>query len=304
MINIGKHIEILLLSNDCVIVPDLGGFMAHHVDARYDTEEQIFLPPLRTLGFNPQLKINDSLLVQSYIEAYDISYVEALHRIEAEVSELKQHLETAGRYELNGIGTLQLNADGNLLFDPCEAGILTPQLYGLSTVEMPLLETAQDSATEETEEEEKTPAIRMAWVRTAVAAVAIITLLVLIGQPLSTGNQELQQSTILPIPATTVTKTKPAAQPAKVVVPAKVEEEPQPSFCLVMASHVSKRNSEDFISRLNKAGFSEARIYETEKMRRVVYGKYPTQQEALDALKKLKAQSQHFNEAWVLEVSE
>ncbi|MQO83477.1 SPOR domain-containing protein, partial [Prevotella copri] len=31
-----RHIEILLLSNDCVIVPGFGGFMAHHVDARYD----------------------------------------------------------------------------------------------------------------------------------------------------------------------------------------------------------------------------------------------------------------------------
>ena len=67
-----RHIEILLLSNDCVIVPDLGGFMTHHVDARYDEEEQIFLPPLRTLGFNPQLKINDSMLAQSYVEAYEI----------------------------------------------------------------------------------------------------------------------------------------------------------------------------------------------------------------------------------------
>ena len=74
MIEIDRHIEILLLSNDCVIVPGLGGFMTHHIQARYDADDQMFLPPLRTLGFNPQLTMNDSLLVQSYIEAYDISY--------------------------------------------------------------------------------------------------------------------------------------------------------------------------------------------------------------------------------------
>ena len=67
VIELERHIEILLLSNDCVIVPNLGGFVAHNIEARYQEQEQLFLPPLRTLGFNPQLTINDSLLVQSYI---------------------------------------------------------------------------------------------------------------------------------------------------------------------------------------------------------------------------------------------
>lgn len=116
MIELSRHIEILLLDNDCVIVPDLGGFMAHHVDAHYDEEENIFLPPLRTLGFNPLLKLNDSLLAQSYIEAYDISYPEATRRIEEEVNELKQHLRNKGVYELEDIGTLRLNDEGNYIF--------------------------------------------------------------------------------------------------------------------------------------------------------------------------------------------
>ena len=103
VIRIERHIEILLLSNDCVIVPGLGGFMTHYVEAHYDENEAVFLPPQRTLGFNPQLKLNDSLLVQSYIEAYDISYPEALNRIEDEVYELCQHIQNEGYYELNNI---------------------------------------------------------------------------------------------------------------------------------------------------------------------------------------------------------
>lgn len=140
VIELNRHIEILLLSNDCVIVPGLGGFMAHHVAARYDETDGLFLPPLRTLGFNPQLKLNDSLLAQSYVEAYDISYPEALCRIEDEVNELKQRLDNEGQYELNDIGTLSVNEDGNYVFEPCEAGILTPSLYGLSSFEMKPLE--------------------------------------------------------------------------------------------------------------------------------------------------------------------
>ena len=136
MIDLERHIELLLLDNDCVIVPGLGGFVAHHVDARYDEREHLFLPPLRTLGFNAKLRMNDSLLAQSYIEAYDISYPEATRRIEEEVAELRQHLENDGHYELNGIGELFLNSDGNFEFEPCEAGILTPELYGLCGVEI------------------------------------------------------------------------------------------------------------------------------------------------------------------------
>ncbi len=136
VIELERHIEILLLSNDCVIVPDFGGFMAHHVDARYDGRDNMFLPPLRTIGFNPQLKMNDSLLAQSYIEAYDISYPEALDRLASEVAEIRQCLENTGKYELNNIGTLYLNEDGNYSFEPCEAGILTPDYYGFSGFDM------------------------------------------------------------------------------------------------------------------------------------------------------------------------
>ena len=132
MIELERHIEILLLDNDCVIVPGLGGFVAHHADARFDGRDNTFLPPMRTLGFNPKLNMNDSLLAQSYVEAYDISYPEALGRIDQDVDELKQALERDGFYELSDIGVLTINAEGNYEFEPCESGILTPELYGLA----------------------------------------------------------------------------------------------------------------------------------------------------------------------------
>ncbi|MBP5777689.1 MAG: SPOR domain-containing protein [Prevotella sp.] len=220
MIELERHIEILLLSNDCVIVPELGGFMAHHVSARYDEDDQLFLPPLRTLGFNPQLKINDSLLAQSYVEAYDISYPEALQRIEDEVNELKMHLETEGSYELNDIGILSLNEEGNYQFTPCEAGILSPSLYGLGSFEMlPLQkvtvvkETAATSDTEEEEgstarifgldlpedvqeedEEEDVVRIKFSWIRNTVAVAAILLAIFVLALP--TGKTELMTRTI------------------------------------------------------------------------------------------------------------
>ena len=213
VIELERHIEILLLSNDCVIVPDLGGFMTHHVDARYDEDDGVFLPPLRTLGFNPQLTINDSLLALSYVEAYDISYPEALQRIEDEVNELKMHIQNKGAYELNDIGTLSLNDDGNYVFTPCEAGILTPGLYGLGTYEMKRLEAAAKlkpakmvamppateetetaDFTEETEEDEDVVKIKFSWIRNTVAIAAVLLAIFLLALP--TGKTEMMTRTI------------------------------------------------------------------------------------------------------------
>lgn len=308
MIELDRHIEILLLSNDCVIVPDLGGFMAHHIDARYDESDQLFLPPLRTLGFNPQLKMNDSLLVQSYIEAYDLSYPEALRRIETEVAELRQHLETEGHYELNDLGVLQVNDEGNLEFEPCEAGILTPQLYGLSSFEMVPL--AQQESAEPAEEmqtakiesiEQVTPAsdtitIKMAWIRNLAATAAAILAFFMMTTPVSNSSVEMQQSAFIPLPS--VSKMiEPSAPQAT-----KTPTAPQSYFCLVLASQVSKSNAEAFIEQLRKAGFESTKFLETKSMRRVIYGSYASEAEAYSDLRALRTKSGHFAEAWVLEV--
>ena len=41
MIELSQHIEVLLLENDCVIVPGLGGFVAHYTPA-IQVEENMF----------------------------------------------------------------------------------------------------------------------------------------------------------------------------------------------------------------------------------------------------------------------
>ena len=93
--------------------------------------------------------MNDSLLALSYVEAYDISYPEALNRIADEVTEMRQTLENSGKFELNDIGTIILNEDGNYSFEPCEAGILTPELYGLGGLNMlPLAQISAEEAQE------------------------------------------------------------------------------------------------------------------------------------------------------------
>lgn len=134
MIELSRHIEALMLTHDLVIVPGLGGFVARRAPARYMADESLFLPPLRTIGFNPDLTFNDGLLVQSYMAVYESTYPDTLRMIEEAVDELKNKVLAGEEVQLHGIGTLSVSLDGPLRFTPCEAGVVSPSLYGLGSL--------------------------------------------------------------------------------------------------------------------------------------------------------------------------
>lgn len=361
MIKLERHIEILLLNNDCVIVPDLGGFMAHQVCSQYDEEEGVFLPPLRTLGFNPQLKLNDSLLAQSYVEAYDISYPEAIRRIADEVRELKQCLANEGSYEFNNLGKLYVNEIGNLAFEPCEAGILTPELYGLSTFECSLLpvdmpnptavaakkesakpkeeETKEETvnnalkkivvdddsvfANNEDDDDERTIKIKVSWIRNAVITAAAVVLLFLIVTPLSdfsksgvtisnlsnelftnmipkdTSTGELKVEIPKDSSAKTITK-KIKVEQEKISPSVSPSDVDSSRFCIILASRITRKNAERFVDELKKSGIADAYTYVHNNVVRVAYGKFTTEKDAQDSLRKLRDNS-YFEQAWVYE---
>ena len=194
-----KHIEALLVENDCVILPQFGGFVTNHSPARWMEEEQIFLPPYRTIGFNPQLKINDGLLVQSYMMTHDATYPEATRLAEAAIERLSQELYKEGLVELHGIGTLRRTIVGEYQFDPTEDGVITPYLYGLAAVPMKPLaalatEEKQQVSSEVETETGKAPVIenknrtltikiRHEWIANAVSVAAAVMLFFFLSTP-------------------------------------------------------------------------------------------------------------------------
>ena len=380
MNELSRHIEILLLSNDCVIVPGFGGFVAHHKVAEYDMEEKTFYPPQRVLGFNSQLVLNDSLLVQSYAEAYDLSYPEALRKIENEVEEIKQQIEIEGEYKFRGIGTVSKTAEGYYDFEPCVAGLVSPGLYGFTSyimdavngvadadgasdtedsAEKKLLSAAgvvtgetevdvqndaedtEDVEDDEVEDEEEERGIYVSYKKMwyAAAASLILLLLPLAYNSLTVGRGSQSSNVIRgsvgdtgkevvskigegidtfmkatnseSVPAGTVNITeKTVKQEAAVeaVADTKVQAEKtgevsketvKGQYSIILASRVSKKGAEDFVKRLNRAGYKEASVYEEGSMRRVVYGSYGSEREAERALNVLKKKNETFTGTWV-----
>lgn len=332
MIQLDRHIEILLLSNDCVIIPSFGGFMAHYVEARTDVRDNAILPPMRTVGFNPKLTLNDSLLAQSYVEVYDISYPDALARIADEVRELRQHLENDGEYTLNDIGVLRLNGMGQYEFEPCSAGILTPALYGLSYYSLKTVsELERDAAPTETpliiaptagvppiangepaDHEKSEPAKTIGIWRAIAAACVSAVVFMLIPAPLSNNQQVIMSNVdthllhrIMPRDVTTgeAHVERAVRNAGRQLALQKAEPAPetpqQTGYTIVLAARITKKNATDYAARLRQQGMAEAEALMLPRGAKVVYGHYATQGEAQQALARL-THTEQFADAWVM----
>jgi len=195
MIELAQHIEILLLENDCVIVPGLGGFVAHYTPAMRVAEENIFLPPTRIVGFNPQLTMNDGLLVQSYMAAYDTDFSDATRIVEKEVAHIFTALHEEGKVDLPNIGELRYSIHGTYDFASYDHKITTPYLYGLDSFEMQELAELKKPYTEKTirhsvpvvaEDRKRKFEIKInrSYLSNAVAMIAVVALFFFLSTPI------------------------------------------------------------------------------------------------------------------------
>lgn len=163
MKNLARHIELLLRDNDCVILPDLGGFIAYDTPAYYVSEEGTYYPPSRSVSFNAAIKMNDGLLAQSYMKSYQVDYARANYMIEVATEELLDTLDEEGTVTLSGIGTLKQDVYQTLHFTPEESGIDAPVHFGLGS----LLIRTIDQLTHPTEEIRK-PKVRAKRAKRAI----------------------------------------------------------------------------------------------------------------------------------------
>lgn len=211
MNELAQHIETLLLENDCVIVPGLGGFVGHYVPASLLPEENRFLPPTRIIGFNPSLKMNDGLFVQSYASVYGTSFSDANRRIETQVKQLLDLLHQEGKAELPNIGELHYSIYGTFSFKPYDHKLTTPYLYGLSSFEMRRLNLLKQTAspvhrmptpavpTTRRQRRRLRVEIPATYLRNVMGAVAALILFFLISTPIeNTGVIEENYAHMMP----------------------------------------------------------------------------------------------------------
>jgi nucleoid DNA-binding protein len=113
-----KHIKNLLFEYDCVVIPEFGGFIANYVGAEIHPITHTFLPPSKNIAFNEMLKLNDGLLTSQIASAENISREEALQVIRDFTNSVKTEIGQKEKCLFEEIGTLYLNHEQKLQFEP------------------------------------------------------------------------------------------------------------------------------------------------------------------------------------------
>ena len=327
MENLIRHITKLLSRHNCVILPGIGAFLAHKVPATYNSKEQIFMPPHRELGFNPNITVNDALLLSEYVSAENISYEKADKALSRDITSLRRVLASKGVCCFGEFGTFHMNINGGITFTPNENAIDDPENYGFEPLSLPLLSQCK----------ERTIVIKQRDFSRYIAIAAAVILAFFIVTPVSDSAyeqsmqasiaqittkapvvnetvQDIEEYRISPV-AETVTEniyTEPqeivpeAVKEEPVAVEEKVEEQvaetveataPQKTYSIIVASSPNAQNAELAIKELSRRMSTEYTVVVGGGRHRISVGDYSSMDDANDALSQIK---NTFPDAWVL----
>lgn len=217
MISMIEHIEYLMLSNDCVVVPGFGAFIAQYTSSNNCAQNSTFTSPKRSISFNASINHNDGLLANSIAKKALISYAEALKQIEKSTTICRQALSDGSEVPFGRLGFFISNAEGHIEFIPFHHELANDDFFGLQSFSFPTLaERNAQVATEETVSETYSePEInigRRNWFsHKAVQIAASIVMLVCLTFALSTPiivDKPTHQLATLNVPTPTMPKHK------------------------------------------------------------------------------------------------
>ena len=133
--DIAKHIGELLYYHDCVILPNLGGFIANYSSARVDTHRKLIHPPSKRILFNKHVKVNDGLLASKIVKEESISFEKANKVLSSFIHSVQKKINAGERVAFEKIGVLYLNKENNIQFIQDSTNFLTSS-YGLPSVDL------------------------------------------------------------------------------------------------------------------------------------------------------------------------
>ena len=128
-----KYLEFSLPIHNCVIVPELGGFLIN-IEASYTHIDNKIAPPICNIVFNPELKHNDGILASYIIKDENISYNAACIKIKEFVKTLKSDLKAGKTIACGNLGTFKYDSIGNFIFTPIQYS--HPTLLGLCPIQI------------------------------------------------------------------------------------------------------------------------------------------------------------------------
>lgn len=151
ILEIDKYIRDLLFDYDCVIVPQLGGFVTNYRPARIDRDSGIGHPPTKDIGFNKNLTQSDGLLERAIADDARISFAEAGESIKKVTETYWSKLNGGGKVNFQRIGVLYIDDHKKLRFEPEDGENYLKSAFGLSSFSLPPVLIAEKAQVEHPE---------------------------------------------------------------------------------------------------------------------------------------------------------
>ena len=133
-IRLEKIAKELLINEDCVIIPEFGGFITQYKPALLEPNKNIILPPGKSVSFNAKLCKNDGLLAQNIALKTGLNYNDALKAIQLKVHFWEDELQKSKYLELEGLGSFILNEEQNIVFEQFNETNFSSEAFGLTNV--------------------------------------------------------------------------------------------------------------------------------------------------------------------------
>ena len=212
-----EHIEYLMLSNDCVVVPGFGAFIAQYTSSHSCAQNSTFTSPKRSISFNASINHNDGLLANSIAKKASIPYAEALKQIEKSTTICRQALSDGSEVPFGRLGFFISNGEGHIEFIPFHHELANDDFFGLQSFSFPTLAernaqvTTEETVCETYSEPEINIGRRNWFGHKAVQIAASIVMLVCLTFALSTPiivDKPTHQLATLNVPTPTMPKHK------------------------------------------------------------------------------------------------
>ncbi len=225
------HIEYLLRSHDCVIVPSLGAFIASRRPACFNRQAAVILPPCTEVMFNASITNNDGLIANSIARRMGMPYPQALAQLDVWVAELTAQLHSERQVRLGSLGDISLGDDDNIIFTPSADSGITAEHSGLAAISLNNAKTEGETASGTQTVQLRSDKyyyirIHKTFARVAAMFVIVFTMALLFITPSSVTDAPRQDcASVLPMSVDHSNKetAKPAAAPARTKAAATTE---------------------------------------------------------------------------------
>lgn len=280
---INRYIKDQLLLNDCVIIPEFGGFVANYKPAIVENNQ--FFPPTKEIAFNNKLISNDGLLINYIAETEGISYFSAKQKLENFVEETLLNLERSRNVYFEGVGYLHYDSRENLLFEPQLNQNLLVDSYGLQNFSYEKLYQRQmPKPALKLEHREAMPVIfEKRKLKKLVVAVPLLIALALI--PMKHNKEYLSKSDMGMWDALIQNTSVVAVQPTEpsvgeYVSNTTISETRQYKYYIIGGSFRSEENAGKYILQLKEQGYNGLNLGVYNGLNRVAMIGFETMEEA------------------------